>query len=123
MPNKITSPDLEMDNDQPEHRAALVAALRQEELDAYEYHSGGGLMHVVVDLLRDDTSDDLLQIATGSVASPCDVSLMGWRNGGHVQDDDRTRTPTLQDAVHAFRGYMAEKESWVGMFLSGALDV
>lgn len=123
MSDTVINADVEMNNDLPEHRAALITTLQQQGLDAYGHHSGGGLMHVVVDLLRDDASGDLLQAATGSVASLCDVSLMGWRNGGNVQDSQWTRASTLQDAEDALRDYVARKDYWISRFHSGALDV
>ena len=116
-------PSIEFDNDLSEHRQALIEALRAEGMNAYEYHSGGGLMHVVVDLVNEEGSDDLLQIATGSVSSPCDVMLMGWNEQGNVQSDSCIRTLTLADATSAFTSYTAESEMWLEKFRSGALDV
>lgn len=116
-------PQARMDNDEPSHRAALIEALRAEGLDAYEYHSGGGLMHVVADLVNQEDGEDLLQIATGSVASPCDVALMGWNESGNVQNEDWIRTPSLRDAVTAFKRYHADRDTWIRRFHAGELDV
>ena len=111
-----------IDNDDPEHRRMLIAALREEGLDAYEYHSGGGLMHVVVDLVNDaPEGEDLLQIATGSVASPCDVGLIGWGPDGNVWTPEFVRTPPLADAVAAFRRFYAERTRWITAFREGWL--
>jgi len=115
--------DPEIDNDEPAHRQALIEALRAEGMDAYEYHSGGGCMHVCVDLVNEDGGEDLLQIATGSVASPCDVSLMGWNDNGNVQSPYFMRTPTLPDAVTTFRRYWAERKFWITRFKTGELDI
>jgi hypothetical protein len=117
------NPELELDSDREDHRRALIRALAEEGLDPYEYHSGGGLMHVVVDLVNEEGGEDLLQIATGSVASPCDVGLMGWNENGNVQDESYTRTPMLGDAVAAFKRYWSEKEVWVTRFRAGELNL
>ncbi len=116
-------PSIEFDNDLSEHRQALIEALRAEGLGAYEYHSGGGIMHVVVDLVNEEGSDDLLQITTGSVSSPCDVMLMGWNENGNVQNEKWTHTPTLREAVEAFRTFLATRQVWIERFRSGALNV
>ncbi len=48
-------------------------------MDAYEYNSGGNTMHVCVDLVNGEADpEELLQVATGSAESPCDVGLMGY---------------------------------------------
>jgi hypothetical protein len=116
-------PGIEIDNDEPAHRQALTEALRAEGLDAYEYHSGGGCMHVVVDLVSEDGGENLLQIATGSVASQCDVALMGWNEHSNVQSNDWIRALTLRDAVVAFKRYWSEQEALVDRFRRGEMNL
>jgi len=119
----VINPQIQIDNDEPAHRAALIEALRAEGMEAYEYHSGGGVMHVVVDLVNEEGNENLLQIATGSVASLCDVGLMGWNDNGNVQSPDFTHTPTVRDTVKAFKNYHADGEAWIRRFHSSELDV
>lgn len=120
--NESTEGEQTLNNDEPEHRQALIHALRREGLEAYEFHSGGGTMHVVVDLVN-EPGGDLLQIATGSAASPCDVGLMGWRNQANVQDETWIAALTQKQAVTAFRQYWEERSDWVHCFERGDLDI
>jgi len=113
---------VEFDNDQPDHRRALIEALRADGLDVYEYHSGGGCMHVAVDLVNDKGGEDLFQIATGSAASSCDVGLMGWNENGNVQSRSWVQTATLSEAVAVFQRFWGERNYWIAQFVSGNLD-
>lgn len=121
--NTPTDPNVELNNDEPIHRQALIQALQSQGLDAYEYNSGGGTMHVCVDLVDGEASpDELLQITTGSADSPCDVGIMGYSASGQAQSPDFIRTPTLEDAVSAFKDCYRERDQWVERLRAGELN-
>lgn len=112
-------------NDEPAHRQLLIDALKAEGMDAYEYHSGGGCMHVCVDLINETGeagAENLLQIASGSVDSSCDVCLMGWNESGNVQNGNLIRALTFKDAMNAFKKYWSEQDVWIKLFEQGNLD-
>lgn len=116
-------PDIQLDNDLQEHRQALIEELGAGGLDAYEYHSGGGLTHVVVDLVNEEGANSLLQIATGSITSPCDVALMGWNENGDVQSPDWQPVETLGEAIRTIQTLWAKREQWIVWFEHGDLGV
>ena len=140
---------LMFDNDDPAQRKALIRALQASGLDAAEYSSGGGIMHVIVPLLDDSTdpatvnaSDPSLRteletgvlswphsasllIATGSAYKPCDVGLFGYngRTGEQVELPEWEVAKSLQEAEALFQRFWNERDRWLGFFLDGKLDV
>lgn len=70
-------------------RREIFLFLHRAGLDAYEYHSGGGLFHVVVDVVN-EASGDVLHIATGQADGKLVVGLMGWRSGGSWESEEWT---------------------------------
>ena len=81
-------------------------------------------MHVCVDLVNGEMDpEELLQVATGSADSPCDVGLMGYSATGQAGSPDWVRTPTLDEAVAAFGRYMADRDEWVARLRRSALDL
>lgn len=124
MTDLSNTPHTAFDNDDESHRRSLIAALQQYGFSAYEYHSGGGCMHVVVDLFNDGPgmTNDILQIATGSIESLCDVGLMGWRNGANAQGSDWKKAATLDEARMAFQHYWQGREQWIQRFLNNEFD-
>jgi len=120
----ISDPVIEIDNDEPVHRQLLIEALRTRGLDAYEYNSGGNTMHVCVDLINGEmNTEELLQVATGSADSPCDVGLMGYSATGQAGLSDWMRTRTIDDAVAAFGRYVADRDEWVARLRRSELDL
>ena len=124
MMETISDPAVAFDNDEPAHRDALIKTLRARGLDAYEYNSGGNTMHVCVDLVNGEMdSEELLQVATGSADSLCDVGLMGYSATGQAGSREWARTPTLDEAIAAFGRYVADRDEWVARLRRSALDL
>lgn len=111
-----------MNNDQPSDRSRLIGELVSRGIPAYEYHSGGGAVHVAVDLKNDPESGDLLQIATGSSMSACDLGMMGWRQDETWESSSWETNVSFESAVELFTRYWREREQLVVMFDSGQLD-
>lgn len=123
MTQSLTSPsaDEAFDGDRAEHRAALISLLQAEGLKAYEYHSGGGLFHVCVDLLN-ETDPDWLAIATGETDGPA-IGLMGERDGHQVESGFDDAPKTFGDMTARFQAFWNERENWIAMFRASALDL
>ena len=120
----MEQPDLALNapflNDDPEHRQALIAALKAHGLEAHEYGSGGGFNHVCVYLVAE--KQDWLAVATGSMESECEVGLFGDRNQYQVGNEFDKHPITLTEVVNSFEEYWGEKEKWIGMYHEGLLD-
>ena len=114
------APDAALHNDNSEHRQALIAALVERGLDAYEYGSGGGWQHVCVYLFSED--GNWLAIATGSMETECEIGLMGDRDQYQVGDEFPIKPRTLADATDGFQHYWDERDRWVQTYRAGLLD-
>lgn len=110
-----------MINDDAGDRKALIEALNALGIPAYEYHSGGGIMHVTADIVDDAATDDLLQVATGSSDTDCDVGLMGWLNGESWEAPDWTAVHSMQEAIERFAELWADREQLAASFRDGTL--
>ena len=137
------------DNGDPGHRKALIRTLQGRGLDAIEYSSGGGIMHVMVPLLDACTdpptvtaSDPslrielesglqiwphkaLLCIATGSAYELCEVGLFGYngQTGDQVELTKWEKTSSIEEAETVFQRFWDERDRWLRSFLAGELDV
>ena len=137
------------DNDNPAHRNALIQALQSSGLEAAEYTSGGGIMHVIVTLLDSYTDpptinttdrnlgmelesrlaswshEAFLCIATGSANEPCEVGLFGYngQTGGQVELPEWEEANSLQEAEALFWQFWNERDRWLELLLAGKLDV
>ena len=109
-----------LDHDLPEDRAALIAALRAEGLDAVAYGTGGGNHHVAVAIAEN------VSIATASDASPCAVCILG--HAGTIQLHSATvsggvvTAATIAEAVAAFQGFWADRVRWLALVATGELN-
>lgn len=111
-----------MNNDDPANRETLIHNLNARGIPAYEYHSGGGIMHVAVNLIDDAETEDLLQIATGSAETCCDLGLMGWRDGGSWEGADWIPIASMQEAEEHIHLLWEDREKLCARFLGGTLS-
>jgi hypothetical protein len=135
------------DNDDPVQRANLIKVIAAYGLDAWEFNSGGGIMHVVVTIL--DTSveppiisaqnpdlqgqleeavktwshEATLYIATNSLRTNCEIGLMGndGRTGSQVASAEWEHVDSLDEAVFVFRKFWNERDRWLQDFVEGKL--
>jgi hypothetical protein len=133
------------DNDNSAHRGQLIHALSSRGLDAWEFNSGGGIMHVVVSLLDASvipaiiTAKDArlqkvllekaeswpscaqLYIATNSLQSPCEIGLMGndGVTGDQIGSEQWEMVNTLEEALSIFLRYWEARDRLLETFLSG----
>jgi hypothetical protein len=135
------------ENDDPHHRGALLKALRERGLDAVEFNSGGGTMHVIVALIdyvyepsvntaesqelrselensaRGWPHESYLYISTNSLQTNCEIGLMGLdgRTGAQVSHNEWEPVESLEDAVEVFQKYWNERDKWVRAFVADDL--
>lgn len=148
-PGTIQSGGVPMfDNDEPEDRERLIAALQAVGLDASEFESGGGITHVIVPLIDPFSSPpqvsarDLelrtkieaglgvwpkmtsLYIASNSLRTACEVGLFGddGRTGAQVSSPEWPHADSLEEAVALFREFWDERDRWLRIFLAGDLS-
>lgn len=126
------------ENDDPAQRSKLIDTLNESGLDAWEFNSGGGIMHVIVTLL-DFTVDPpiitahdpelktqlqkavsnwpeaYLYIATNSLNTDCEIGLMGadGATGGQIEAGNWLPVDSLENAVLKFQGYWHERDKWL----------
>ena len=135
------------DNDDPRQRESLVQALHSAGLDAWEFNSGGGIMHVIVTLLDGTVNppvisaqssklraalenalktwphDSTLYIATNSLQSECDIGLMGndGRTDAQVTAPDWKHVDSLEEAIPVFQEFWSKRDNWLTAFIAGQL--
>lgn len=112
-----------MNNDSMGDRRKLIEELQRRGIEAYEYTSGGGIMHVAADLHKD--GDDLLQVATGSAETDCEVVLLGWRGDYQVGNSpqDWYYPATVEEAATSFEDLRARRDELIDHFRAGELNV
>lgn len=136
------------DNDAPLQRGNLIEALRATGLEAGEWDSGGGIMHVIVPLLNLYTDPPTicaqdpglrsklevglqawlhsasLYIATNSLRTACEIGLVGddGQTGAQVTTADWEHVDSLEEAVSLFQGYWDERDKWLEAFLRGDIN-
>lgn len=113
-----------MDNDRPEDRRALIEELGGRGIKAYEWTSGGGIMHVAAPL-HEEGEENIFQVATGSAETDCEVFLMGWRGGGGVETppSEWIHPGTIGEAADAFESFFTRRGEMLERYRSGDLDV
>ena len=137
------------DNDDPNQRQDLIRALKSIGLNAWEFNSGGGIMHVVVPLLDRICDPPVVQaqdpeirsylengikvwphetclyIATNSLRTTCEVGLMGndGRTGNQVTSAEWEHVDSLGEVVSVFQRYWRERDTWLRKLISGELAV
>ena len=118
----MTRPEAELlDNQNPEHRQALIAALAARGLEAHEERSGGNVWHVSVYLLKE--ASDWLAISTATEETACDVGLMGERGGRAAGEARWEPVDTLAAAVAAFERRWNDQDEWTAQLRVGDLDL
>ena len=118
----MTRPEAEpLDNRDPEHRQALIAALAARGLEAHEECSGGNLRHVSVYLLHE--AGDWLAISTATDETACDVGLMGERAGRAAGEACWEPVGDLAAAVAAFERRWGDQDEWAARSRVGQLDL
>lgn len=136
------------ENDDPSHRKALIQVLDSAGLNALEFNSGGGIMHVLVPLIDPYSDSEIssaenpeiaqkiityqkkckeevsLYIATGSAASSCDIGFIGDDGyGNQVDSPVWDHAETLDDAVNIFLKLWQERDHWLQEFIEGKLSL
>ena len=138
-----------LNNDDPIHRANLIASLSASGLHAWSLNSGGGVMHVVVTLLnmsvkppvisaQDPTlqarfeqnvnvwlHETMFYIATNSLRTTCEIGLMGQdgRTGSQVASAEWHHVNSLEEALSVFWRLWNERDKWLYDFIEGVLVV
>lgn len=106
----------DLDGNDPTHRAALITALADVGLTAYEDMTAPGMHHVCVDIYT--TEGLTIQIATGTANNPCDVFLFAIYQEGEVVESSPMpcgsfTATTVAGAVAAFQYFAAERNHWI----------
>ena len=110
-----------LDNRNPEHRQALIAALAARGLEAHEERSGGSNWHVSLYLINQGVA--WLSIATTTDETACDVGLMGMRYGLSAGEAVWEPVRTIDEAVAAFERRWNGQGEWEARFRVGDLDL
>ena len=137
-----------LDNDDPVQRANLIKVLATNDLDTWEFNSGGGTMHVVVTMLDTsveppiisaqdpDLQDQLeavktwsheatLYIVTNSLRTNCEIGLIGNDDctGNQVASSEWKHADSIEEAVKVFQRFWNERDKWLRDFIEGKLAV
>jgi hypothetical protein len=134
-------------NDNPNDREQLIEKLQAKGLPASEFDSGGGILHVIVPLLRSSeqgleihAQDSELRleleraleynpyhphlfIATTSSRTSCEIGLMGEDAYGEVistYDWEAIRDVELAAAI--FEGFWNKRDEWLQKWMAGDLN-
>lgn len=110
-----------LNNRNPDHRQALIAALMECGLDAHEECSGGNVWHVSLYLLREGR--DWLAISTATDETACDVGLMGERDGRTAGEAHWEPVVSIAEAVVAFQRRWNDQDKRLARFWVGDLDL
>jgi hypothetical protein len=135
------------DNDNPNDRAQLIEKLQAKGLPASEFDSGGGILHVIVPLLRSSkqgleihAQDSELRleleraleynpyhphlfIATTSSSTSCEIGLMGEDAYGEVISTyDWELIPSVKLAAAIFEGFWNKRDEWLQKWMASALN-
>lgn len=135
------------DNDNPNDRAQLIEKLQAKGLPASEFDSGGGILHVIMPLLRSSeqgleihAQDSELRleleraleynpyhphlfIATNCSRTSCEIGLMGEDAYGEVISTyDWELIPDVKLAAAIFEGFWSNRDEWLQKWMAGALN-
>ena len=134
-------------NDDPTHRANLIAVLSSIGIGAWQLNSGGGTKHVLIPLVDTTatpplisakslelkkrliasaivwTYDASLYISTNSLNTTCDVGLMGndGITGAQVASAEWQHIDTLEECVSVIQKLWDARDHWLQVFLAGDL--
>lgn len=135
------------ENDNPKDREKLIEKLKAKGLPAVEFNSGGGILHVMVPLLRSSergleihAQDSELRlelesaleynpyhphlfVATNNLRTSCEIGLMGEDAYGEVICMyDWELIPDVELAVAIFEGFWNKRDEWLQKWMAGALN-
>ena len=135
------------DNDDPTQRQALIEALAAKGLEASDYNSGGGIMHVLIPLVDPYSEPSLvaaespeveqkvrsyfekcpeaasLYIVTGSAMSNCDIGFIGDNGkGGQIETPKWEHADIIVEAVVIFMKLWSQRDQWLNAFIRGDLN-
>jgi hypothetical protein len=135
------------ENDNPNDREQLIEKLQAKGLPAFEFDSGGGILHVIVPILRSSeqgleihAQDSKLHleleralaynpyhphlfIATTSSRTSCEIGLMGEDAYGEVISTyDWELIPDAKLAVAIFEGFWNKRDEWLQKWMAGVLN-
>ena len=135
------------ENDNPNDRAQLIEKLQAKGLPAFEFDSGGGILHVIVPLLRSSeqgleihAQDSELRlkleraleynpyhphlfIATNCSRTSCEIGLTGEDAYGEVISTyDWELIPDVKLAAAIFEGFWSNRDEWLQKWMAGALN-
>ena len=135
------------ENDNPRDREQLIEKLQAKGLPASEFDSGGGILHVIVPILRLSergleihTQDSELRIeleraleynpyhphlfiATNNLRASCEIGLIGEDAYGEVISAyDWELIPDVDLAVAIFEGFWNKRDEWLQKWMAGALN-
>jgi hypothetical protein len=135
------------ENDNPNDREQLIEKLQAKGLPAFEFDSGGGILHVIVPLLRSSEqgleihaqNSELhleleraleynpyyphLFIATNCSRASCEIGLMGEHAYGEVISTyDWELIPDVELAAAIFEGFWNKRDEWLQKWMAGALN-
>ena len=131
----------------PNDREQLIEKLRAKGLPASEFDSGGGILHVIVPILRSSErgleiyAQDIelrreleraleynpyhphLFIATNNLRTSCEIGLMGEDAYGEVISTyDWELIPDVELAAAIFEGFWNKRDEWLQKWMAGALN-
>jgi hypothetical protein len=135
------------ENDNPNDREQLIERLQAKGLPAFEFDSNGGILHVIVPLLRLSehgleihAQDNELRlelgrtleynpyhphlfIATNHLRTSCEIGLMGEDAYGEVISTyDWELIPDVELAAAIFEGFWNKRDEWLQKWMAGALN-
>ena len=131
------------ENDNPENREELIRRLIAKGLPAFEFNSGGDIIHVVVPLLQseepgfevnaesveliseirrslvDNSYNPHLFIATNSLRTSCEIGLMGEdAYGDFVSTHEWEFAPDIERAEIVFESFWKDRDDWLKKWLA-----
>ena len=135
------------ENDNPRDRAQLIEKLQVKGLPAFEFDSGGGILHVIVPILWSSeggleiyAQDSELRIeleraleynpyhphlfiATNNLRTSCEIGLMGEDAYGEVISTyDWELIPNVKLAAAIFEAFWNKRDDWLQKWMAGALN-
>jgi len=135
------------ENDNPEDREELIKRLIARGLPAFEFNSGGAIIHVVVPLvqstesgfetnaqdggiiselesvLKNNPYDPHLFIATNSLRTSCEIGMMGEdAYGNFVSTDDWEHAPDIETAQAIFERFWNGRDEWIRRWVASKLN-
>ena len=130
-------------NDIPKDRQALIESLKSQGIIAFEWNSGGNIMHVVIPIIgifsepytietedsdlrllveehiQKSSGDEFLYISTNSLQTECEIGVMGQNGvtGSQFASDEWIHADSLEDATMVVLNLWNERDKWIQNFI------